>query len=131
MRKVLFSSIKWDTDGASLKSCGLPKQVILDVEDIDDLDNDAADILSDKYGWCVKAVDFFILPDIGSKWKWKHLQGCGRVVEAIFEKSYGTFILYTEIFEGKEVDLKVTSLEAWVKAEAGRRPYLSALLPRR
>ena len=53
--KVRFSNIEWDTDGQGVD---LPKEVILEVMDIDDDFNDVgADILSDKFGFCVHSFN--------------------------------------------------------------------------
>lgn len=49
-KKVRFYDIKWDTDGAEVN---LPTEVVLDVECTVDVLEEGADILSDKYGWCV------------------------------------------------------------------------------
>lgn len=56
--KVQFSEIKWDTDGEKVD---LPSEVILDVENGLDVENEGADVLSDKYGWCVESFDFEVL----------------------------------------------------------------------
>ena len=44
---VRIHSIVWDTDGEDVGF--LPSSVLLEVED----PLDAADVLSDQYGWCV------------------------------------------------------------------------------
>lgn len=43
--------VYWDTDGVPLADCGLQK--IVEVPD-DINEEDVADWLSDKYGWCVR-----------------------------------------------------------------------------
>jgi len=67
IKSVTFSNVKWDTDGEKVD---LPKEVTIKTEDLDiDLEDgvpqenvamQGADILSDKYGWCVKSFDFEI-----------------------------------------------------------------------
>lgn len=42
-------NIKWDTDGASYKECGLPRSVVIPDNVADD---DVGDWLSDTYGFC-------------------------------------------------------------------------------
>ncbi len=42
-------NIKWDTDGATLKECGLPRSVVIPDDVADD---EAGDWLSDEYGFC-------------------------------------------------------------------------------
>ena len=52
---VVFSSIKWDTDGEKVK---LPKAIAVPkgaFEKDFDFDSDGADFLSNHYGWCVKS----------------------------------------------------------------------------
>ena len=56
--KVLFSNIEWDTDGE--ENLDLPESVILEVDSTTDLENEGADVLSDKYGYCVFSFDFTI-----------------------------------------------------------------------
>jgi hypothetical protein len=56
--RVRFYDIDWDTsndDGEvpSPQECGLPTTCTLDVENDTDLDEEGADVLSDKYGFCV------------------------------------------------------------------------------
>lgn len=45
--------IKWDTDGPSAKSLGLPRRVSIVVDADFDVGEDGADLLSDEYGYCV------------------------------------------------------------------------------
>ena len=47
---IRFYAIEWDTDGEEVD---LPSEVTLEVDADLDLDVDGADVLSDKYGWCV------------------------------------------------------------------------------
>lgn len=42
-------NIKWDTDGATLKECGLPRSVVIPDDVADD---EVGDWLSDEYGFC-------------------------------------------------------------------------------
>ncbi len=50
--KVRFFNIYWDTDGEYIKS--LPQEINLEVSSMCDIDNEGADILSDKFGFCVR-----------------------------------------------------------------------------
>lgn len=56
--QVRFFDIQWDADGAKIDA--LPKDTIIDVEMDDDTDiaMEGADMLSDKFGWCVKSFQF-------------------------------------------------------------------------
>lgn len=72
MIKVAFKNVKWDTDGVSLKDCGLEKKFVSDV-DIDydyettdeELENMISDWLSDNFGYCHNGFDFEIIaPEI-------------------------------------------------------------------
>ena len=54
--------IKWDTDGASLRSCGLTKTFIVTTyRPEDELDTGIADVLCNKTGYRVVAVDYVVL----------------------------------------------------------------------
>lgn len=55
--KVKVFGIVWDTDGEDVD---LPSEVTLEVSEDTDLENEIADILSDKYGWCVLSVDYSV-----------------------------------------------------------------------
>lgn len=57
MKKVKFSNIQWDTDGQEVD---LPTEVTLEVDDDLDIAYEGADVLSDKYGWCVFGFDYEI-----------------------------------------------------------------------
>lgn len=59
-KQVSFTNIDWDTDG---DGADLPSEVVLEVsfDDETDLDSQGADILSDKYGFCVLSFDFEVL----------------------------------------------------------------------
>ena len=57
--KVRFFNIDWDTDGEEVD---LPLEAYVpNVDDDIDLENDGADVLSDKYGWCVNSFSYEIL----------------------------------------------------------------------
>jgi len=56
--KVRFFNIVWDTDGESVD---LPVSVVRDVPDETDFNEEAADLLSDEFGWCVSSVEFEVL----------------------------------------------------------------------
>ncbi len=58
--KVRFFDIDWDTDD---KVVDLPSETIMEVDDNIDLENESADVLSDKYGWCVFGCSYEILPE--------------------------------------------------------------------
>lgn len=54
--KCVITNIDWDTDGEEIKE--LPANVTLELEDLDGLgvsDEDVADELSDRYGFCVNS----------------------------------------------------------------------------
>lgn len=55
MKTIRFFNIDWDTDGEEVN---LPKEVILEVENDVDVSLEGADLLSDKYGWCVNGFTF-------------------------------------------------------------------------
>lgn len=55
-KKALLYNIVWDTDGK--KIAGLPDNVEVAVASDTDLEYEGADILSDKYGWCVESYSF-------------------------------------------------------------------------
>ena len=52
-RKVIRKAynIKWDTDGATYKECGLPRSVVIPGE-VGDSDDEISDWLSDTFGYC-------------------------------------------------------------------------------
>ena len=52
--KVRFFDIRWDIDEGDEPD--LPSECVLEVDDDIDLDEEGADALSDKYGWCVLAL---------------------------------------------------------------------------
>ena len=54
--KVKVWDIEWDTDGENVPE--LPSEIMLELEDLDGLgvnDQDVADELSDRYGFCVNS----------------------------------------------------------------------------
>ena len=62
MKKIRFLDIKWDTDGAEPKECGLPSKCVMEVDDDTDVAEQGADCLSDKYGFCVESFNFEEIP---------------------------------------------------------------------
>ncbi len=57
--KIHFFNIQWDTDGEIVN---LPNEIVMTIEDEDmDIGLEGADILSDKFGWCVNSFDFKIV----------------------------------------------------------------------
>ena len=64
-RSVRFFNIQWDTDG---QNANLPTEVTLEISDSDtDIATEGADILSDKYGWCVESFQFEEAPEVWTK----------------------------------------------------------------
>ena len=53
--RVRASNILWDTDGD--ESVKLPHETIIDIDNDSDMNMETADYLSDKYGYCVIALD--------------------------------------------------------------------------
>ena len=58
MKVVRLFNICWDTDGEDPDGLGLPKERIAVVDDDWKPVDDAADLLSDEYGFCVKGCSF-------------------------------------------------------------------------
>ncbi len=58
MKVVRLFDIQWDTDGQDPDELGLPNEQIAVVDDDWTPEDDAADWLSDRYGFCVKACSF-------------------------------------------------------------------------
>lgn len=58
MKIVRLFNIQWDTDGEDPKELGLPKDHIAIVDDDWTPVDDAADLLSDQYDFCVKGCAF-------------------------------------------------------------------------
>lgn len=62
MKTICLFNIQWDTDGGDPKELGLPDEHIAIVHDDDwNPEEDAADLLSDRYGFCVKGCSFAVL----------------------------------------------------------------------
>lgn len=60
-KRVRFFNINWDTEDEGVNSnisALLPSEVTLDVDDDLDIAYEGADVLSDKFGWCVFGFDF-------------------------------------------------------------------------
>ena len=57
--KIKVYNIKYDTDGKRV--AGLKSDMILEVPDDTDLDEEIADIVSDKTGWCIFSCEFAII----------------------------------------------------------------------
>lgn len=60
MAKLLFSGIRWDTEGEPIGNLNLPENIVMEVDDknkIDPDDYDITDLLSDEYGFCVDGID--------------------------------------------------------------------------
>ena len=55
MKKVRLFNIDWDTDGETVS---LPTDVTVEVDEDFDAEEEAADLLTDKYGWCVKGCEY-------------------------------------------------------------------------
>ena len=55
MKTIKFSKIVWDTDDEVVD---LPSEVTLQVDEDLSVEYDGADVLSDKYGWCVFSFSF-------------------------------------------------------------------------
>ena len=61
--KIRFFNIKWDTtddDNPQGQDIGLPSECTFNIDTVVDIDREGADILSDKYGWCVYCFDYEI-----------------------------------------------------------------------
>jgi hypothetical protein len=75
--KVRFYNIQWDTtddDHPKGQDVDLPNEITLDVDEDTELTTEGADVLSDKYGWCVFGFDYEVF-DGQSK-------GCHQDVDA-------------------------------------------------
>jgi hypothetical protein len=54
-----FFNIRWDTDGMCPEVLSLPRETALEIQDPAlRPEQDGADILSDKYGYCVFGFEF-------------------------------------------------------------------------
>ena len=51
--RITLTDIVWDTDGEAAQDLGLPTDLTLTLPADWDDDCNIADLLSDKYGWCV------------------------------------------------------------------------------
>ena len=58
MKTYRFYDIDWDTDGTSPRLLGLPESLIMELADDVDPEMDGADLLSDKFGYCVVSFNF-------------------------------------------------------------------------
>ena len=57
MKQYRVYDIDWDTDGEIIEA--LPTETTVELEDDEDeIDLCGADLLSDKYGWCVNSFSF-------------------------------------------------------------------------
>ena len=67
MKIVRLFNIQWDTDGEDPTELGLPTEHIAVVDDDWTPVDDAADLLSDRYGFCVHGCSFTVLsnPKLG------------------------------------------------------------------
>jgi hypothetical protein len=61
MKIVRLFSIQWDTDGEPADELGLPSETIVIVDDEWTPEDDAADLLADQFGFCVKGCSFTVL----------------------------------------------------------------------
>jgi hypothetical protein len=61
MKVVRLFDIRWDTDGEPADELGLPREHIAIVDDDWDPVEDAADLLSDQYDFCVDGCSFTVL----------------------------------------------------------------------
>ena len=62
MKTFRLLNIQWDTDGSDPQELGLPSEHIAVVDDDEwDPAEDAADLLSDEYGFCVLGCSFTVL----------------------------------------------------------------------
>lgn len=58
MKTVRLFNIQWDADGEDPQDLGLPTEYFAVVEDDFDPEEQAADLLSDKFGFCVLGCGF-------------------------------------------------------------------------
>lgn len=64
MQRFRFYNIKWDTDGVNPEELNLPSEHTCAVADKNfDPENEGADLLSDKFGFCVFGFDFQQFPN--------------------------------------------------------------------
>jgi hypothetical protein len=56
--RIKVTNIVYDTDGESVD---LPSEMIVNVDGVIDIDQEIADAISDKTGWCVGSYNYEIL----------------------------------------------------------------------
>ncbi len=61
MKIVRLFDIRWDTDNQDPGELGLPKEHLAVVEDDWNPEEEAADLLSDNFGFCVEGCSFKVL----------------------------------------------------------------------
>ena len=59
--KIKAFNIKYDTDGDSELADSLPKEFEFEFEDVDEVESELADTISDNTGFCVFSCDYKIL----------------------------------------------------------------------
>jgi len=57
--KIKAFNIKYDTDGEDISD--LPDEITFDISADVDVENEIADLVSDKTGWCVFSVEYEIV----------------------------------------------------------------------
>ena len=63
MKIVRLFDIQWDTDGEDPTELGLPREHIAVVDDDWNPEDDAADLLSNTFGFCINGCSFNVLND--------------------------------------------------------------------
>jgi hypothetical protein len=66
MKTLRIFDIQWDTDGEDYKALGLPSEHTALVENDFDPMEQASDLLSDKFGYCVLGCNFAVVSTITS-----------------------------------------------------------------
>ncbi len=61
MKTIRLFDIQWDTDGRNPEALGLPSEHLAVVEDDFDPEEQAADLLSDEFGFCVLGCSFAVV----------------------------------------------------------------------
>jgi hypothetical protein len=61
MKIIRLFNIEWDTDNEDPTELGLPSEIIAVVDDDWTPEDDAADLLADQFGFCVKGCSFTVL----------------------------------------------------------------------